>query len=47
MSIQDPARAPSLAMSLPADASLATAATLVEMLALRVQQTPAGEAYRA
>ncbi|MFS4517820.1 AMP-dependent synthetase/ligase, partial [Delftia tsuruhatensis] len=47
MSIQDPARAPSLAMSLPADASMATAATLVEMLALRVQQTPAGEAYRA
>lgn len=34
-------------MSLPADASMATAATLVEMLALRVQQTPAGEAYRA
>ncbi len=47
MSIQDPARAPSLAMSLPADASMATASTLVEMLALRVQQTPAGEAYRA
>jgi long-chain acyl-CoA synthetase len=34
-------------MSPPADTSMATASTLVEMLALRVQQTPAGEAYRA
>ncbi|CAB5703338.1 Long-chain-fatty-acid--CoA ligase FadD15 [Delftia tsuruhatensis] len=47
MSIQDPARTPSLALSLPADAGMATATTLVEMLALRVRQTPDGEAYRA
>ena len=40
MSIQDPARAPSLAMSLPADASMATASTLVDMLLAEGVQIP-------
>jgi long-chain acyl-CoA synthetase len=47
MNITPPEPAPSLAMDLPAGARASNASTLVEMLALRVQETPEGAAYRA